>query len=63
MKDKLTKEQASGMTLNERLFVAGLMHDFDKARNEGDKVKLRIILEKVFLPSDDIDFVIGGLFK
>ncbi|MFN4292464.1 MAG: hypothetical protein ACK4E7_16535 [Permianibacter sp.] len=44
----------AGMTVNERLFVSGLMDEFDKAIEEKDAEKARSILEKVELTEDSI---------
>jgi hypothetical protein len=63
MRKQITEKQASGMTLNERLYLTGLLGDFDKARNEGDVAKLRSILRKVYIPTEKIDPLIEGLFR
>ena len=39
----------AGMTVNERLFVSGVMGEFDEAVEKKDAEKLRSILEKVEL--------------
>ena len=39
----------AGMTVNERLYVSGLMDEFDEAVEKKDAEKLRSILEKVEL--------------
>jgi hypothetical protein len=49
MKKRLSPNEFSGMTVNERLFHAGLRDDFDKSVTEQDKEKLIFILEKMFL--------------
>jgi len=49
MEKQLLQNKYSGMTVNERLFHAGLLDDFDKSIEEQDKTKLVLILEKVFL--------------
>lgn len=38
-----------GMTVNERLYLSGLIDEFDKAVKEKDAVKVRCILNKVDL--------------
>jgi hypothetical protein len=44
----------AGMTVNERLYVSGLMDEFDKAMEEKNVKKIRIILEKVELTENSI---------
>ena len=46
-----------GMTVNERLFVSGLMDEFDKARKT-DKTKARRILELLQVDEPSIDKII-----
>ncbi len=40
------------MTVNERLYLSGLLDDFEKAEIQRDKTELKSILEKVNLNSD-----------
>ncbi len=44
-----------GMTVNERLYVSGLMAEFEKAIKEKDVIKARRLLEKVELTKENID--------
>jgi hypothetical protein len=44
-----------GMTVNERLYVSGLMDEFDKAVEEKDLIKATRILEEVELTKENID--------
>jgi hypothetical protein len=44
-----------GMTVNERLFVSGLINKFDKAVRKKDINKVRIILNKVELDDKSIN--------
>ncbi len=44
----------AGMTVNERLYVSGLMDEFDKAIEKKDAAKARSILEKVELTEESI---------
>ena len=37
----------SGMTVNERLYISGLMHEFDKDVKEKDIEKVKSILKEV----------------
>jgi molecular chaperone GrpE (heat shock protein) len=48
------KNKYSGMTVNERLYVSGLMDEFDKAVQQKDTEKIRAILEKVELTEESI---------
>ena len=61
--NELTEEEASGMTVNERLWVAGLLDDFDKAISQSDEEKFRSICERVFLSSENIKVLIDKYFK
>ncbi len=63
MKKELTEKEALGMTVNERLYHAGLMNDFDKALAQKDKSRLKTILEKVYLSPEDIQFIFEQLLK
>lgn len=40
------------MTVNERLYVAGLFHEFDDAVNTKDRERVAAVLEKIYLPTD-----------
>lgn len=42
----------AGMTVNERLYVSGLMPEFDEAVIQKDAEKVRIILERVGLSEE-----------
>lgn len=44
----------SGMTVNERLYVSGLMDQFDKAVEERDIERVRSILSNVGLSEESI---------
>lgn len=46
------------MTVNERLYISGLLDDFEKAAKQKNKVKLKSILEKVYLNSESIEAII-----
>ena len=63
MKNQLTKEDFSSMTVNERLFVSGLLDDFDKAVAQQNKAKLRLILEKINLSPDNIEAIIEQVLR
>lgn len=49
------------MTVNERLYVSGLMDEFDDAVKKKDIVKVRIILEKVEITDDSIKPILENL--
>ena len=44
----------AGMTVNERLYVSGLMDEFEEAVEKKNADKVRTILEKVGLTDDSI---------
>jgi hypothetical protein len=50
-----------GMTVNERLFVSGLLKDFDKAVEQNDRSKIVEILKKVELKEVSIRDIIVSL--
>ena len=45
----MSDRQYAGMTVNERLFEAGLLDDFDAAVKRGDKAAVVALLERVEL--------------
>ena len=51
----------AGMTVNERLYVSGLMDEFDEAVEKKDAEKLRSILEKVELKEGSIKPILDKL--
>jgi hypothetical protein len=51
----LDRDQASGMTVNERLFAAGLLGAFDAAVKAHDVARLRGLLSQVYLSHDEIE--------
>ena len=57
IKFNLTSEQAVGITVNERLYLAGLIESFDKAIAEQNKKELKIILEKVYPSPKNIEAI------
>jgi len=59
IKDKLTPERAVGMTVNERLHLAGLIHDYDVAVGTRDIEAISTILKTVYLTDADIDAIIA----
>jgi hypothetical protein len=50
-----------GMTVNERLYVSGLMDAFDKAVEEKNVDRVRSILEKVELTEESIKPILENL--
>lgn len=59
MSKDLTEREAGGMTVNERLWVSGLMESFDEAVTANDEAKMRSILKKVYLSSDSIEAILA----
>ena len=59
---KLTREAVAGMTVNERLYVAGLLDAFDEAVKRKDVDMLAEILSKVYLNQVSIDAIIEAKF-
>ena len=58
MRKQLTEKEASGMTVNERLYLSGLLKDFENAAKQGNKAELKSILEKVYLNPESIGAII-----
>jgi len=48
------EKKYAGMTVNERLYVSGLMDEFDKAVEERNADRVRSILERVELTEESI---------
>lgn len=51
----------AGMTVNERLYVGGLMDEFDNAVEEKNVDKIRIVLERVELTEESIKPILEKL--
>ena len=51
----------AGMTVNERLYVSGLMDEFDDAVDKKNTEKVRTILKKVELTEDSIKPILENL--
>ncbi len=58
-KKRLTEAEASAMTVNERLFVSGLLGDFDEAVAQRDIPELERILTSLYLEPENIRAVIS----
>lgn len=58
-----TQEQAAGMTVNERLWLFGLMDAFDNAVAEKDEAALKSILEKIYLTPANIQIILEQQIK
>jgi hypothetical protein len=54
----LTELEASGMTVNERLFVSGSLEAFDDATARKDRAALAEILGRLFLTDNEIAAII-----
>ncbi|MEM1223856.1 MAG: hypothetical protein AAGH40_13980 [Verrucomicrobiota bacterium] len=57
----MTENKYAGMTVNERLYVSGLMDEYDKSVNEKDAQRIREILEKVELTEANIKPILEQL--
>ncbi len=57
-KSPLGPEAAAAMTVNERLFAAGLLGDFDAAAAARDRVRLRALLAAVHISERDIEAIV-----
>ena len=51
----------AGMTVNERLYVSGLINDFDEAVTQRNVVKIISILKKVELEKESITDILKSL--
>jgi len=54
----LTRSEAGGMTVNERLYVAGLFDAFYAAIEQKNGLELRRICKKVHLSEEDIEVLV-----
>jgi len=63
MNRQLTEEEAAGMTVNERLYLSGLMEDFDKAAAERSRSELKSILEKLYLDQESVEAIIRSVLE
>ncbi len=57
----MMQNKYAGMTVNERLYVSGLMDDFDEAVKKKQSEKVRNILEKVELTEESIKPILQEL--
>ncbi|NNE99559.1 MAG: hypothetical protein HKN25_11120 [Pyrinomonadaceae bacterium] len=60
---ELTPENAEGMTLNKRLWHAGLTNAYDRAIAEKNRKALFDIYKKVYLIDEDNDKIVGIGFE
>ncbi len=57
----VTEKNAAAMTVNERLYLAGLTDEFDAAVAARDRHRISVILKKVYLNQTNIDAIIGSV--
>ena len=60
---RLTREEAAGMTVNERLWAAGLSEDYEDAIKSNDEEKFRGICDQLFLGSENVQVLVNKYFK
>jgi hypothetical protein len=60
---ELTRERAAGMTVNERLYVAGISDEFYAAAEKKDAVAMRTILNKLFLGEQNIEAILVSILE
>ena len=58
----VTDENLAGMTVNERLYAAGLLEAFDAAVERGDKDEVIRLLQEVHLSPQDAQWSADALF-
>lgn len=57
----MEKNKYAGMTVNERLYVSGLLDEFDEAVEKRDVARVRCVLEKVELTDESIEPILEKL--
>ena len=57
----VTQKSAAAMTVNERLYIAGLTDESDAAVAARDRHRISVILKKFDLDQTNIDAIIGSL--
>lgn len=60
---ELSRDEASGMTVNERLWVSGLMTSFDEAGEKTDIEAVTKILMRVHLGPQNIEAIIASVIS
>lgn len=58
---KSLEQKYAGMTINERLYLSGLMDEFDKAVKDRDIERLRGILSNLELTNESIEPILKEL--
>jgi hypothetical protein len=59
----LTPNEAGGMTVNERLWAAGLLDVFDEAIERKNETRFREICQRVFLGPENIQALVDKYFS
>jgi len=57
----VAEKSAAAMTVNERLYIAGLADEFDAAVSARDQKRMSVVLKKVDLDQTNIDAIIGSV--
>ncbi|MGI8544147.1 MAG: hypothetical protein ACR2MD_11825 [Aridibacter sp.] len=63
MEKDFNEKEMSRMTVNERLFLSGLINEFDEAVAQKDELKLKSILENIYLSQENIQIIVEQELK
>ena len=62
MQINFTSKEATGLTVNERLWLSGQMQAFDDAIAETDEAEFKVICKSVFLDESNIKVLVAKYF-
>ena len=63
MNSEPPKEIYAAMTVNERLFVAGLLVQFDKATQTGNRAEMIELLRRVEIDIEESDRIVDAVLR